>query len=410
MTGSYESLCSERRGAEGPLVPHVAVFAEQLRLQGYSKRSIGEANGLVADFSEWLKQRKIAKEEISLKRTELYLRYRALHRRPRKSDVATMRRLLKLLRDEGVIKRPPTRIEPTPMQRLLDEYAFYLRQERALAPATVVNYLPIVRGFLMQRFGKGHPQLSVIRAADVVRYVQHQVARLSPHTAKYVTKALRSFLQYARYRGDITLDLAAAVPTVANWSMAAIPRAIAPEHVRAVLAHCNRASAVGCRDYAILLLLARLGLRAGEIAFLELDDIDWEAATLNVRGKGGHVSRLPLPLEVGEAIAAYLRTGRPVSSSRRVFLRAVAPIRGFARQVTVLSVVRQAMARAGIDPPRKGAHQFRHALACEMLRQGASLPEIGQILGHRSPQTTAIYAKVDLASLHTLALRWPGGV
>jgi site-specific recombinase XerD len=224
-----------------------------------------------------------------------------------------------------------------------------------------------------------------------------------------VTKALRSFLQYARYRGDITLDLAAAVPTVANWSMASIPRAIAPDHVQAVLAHCNRASAIGCRDYAILLLLARLGLRAGEIAFLELDDIDWEAATLNLRGKGGRVSRLPLPLEVGEAIAAYLRTGRPASTSRRVFLRALAPIRGFARQVTVLSVVRQAMVRAGIDPPRKGAHQFRHALACKMLRQGASLPEIGQILGHRSPQTTAIYAKVDLASLHTLALPWPGG-
>jgi len=141
-----------------------------------------------------------------------------------------------------------------------------------------------------------------------------------------------------------------------------------------------------------------------------LDDIDWQAATLNVRGKGGHVSRLPLPRDVGEAIAAHLRTGRPVSSSRRVFLRAKAPIRGFARQTAVLSVVRHAMVRAGIDPPRKGAHQFRHALACEMLRQGASLPEIGQILGHRSPQTTAIYAKVDLASLHTLALPWPGGV
>jgi integrase/recombinase XerD len=262
----------------------------------------------------------------------------------------------------------------------------------------------------MQRFGKDRPRLSVIRAADAVQYVQHQVAHLSPHTAKFVTKALRSFLQYARYRGDITLDLAAAVPTVANWSMASIPRAIAPDHVQAVLAHCNRASAIGCRDYAILLLLARLGLRAGEIAFLELDDIDWEAATLNLRGKGGRVSRLPLPLEVGEAIAAYLRTGRPASTSRRVFLRALAPIRGFARQVTVLSVVRQAMVRAGIDPPRKGAHQFRHALACKMLRQGASLPEIGQILGHRSPQTTAIYAKVDLASLHTLALPWPGGV
>jgi len=208
-------------------------------------------------------------------------------------------------------------------ERLLDEYAFYLRQERALAPATLVNYLPIVRGFLMQRFGKDRPQLSVIRAADVVQYVQHKVARLSPHSAKYVTKALRSFLQYARYRGDITLDLAAAVPTVANWSMASIPRAIAPDHVQAVLAHCNRASAIGCRDYAILLLLARLGLRAGEIAFLELDDIDWEAATLNVRSKGGRISRLPLPREVGEAIAAYLRTGRPVSTGRRVFLRAL---------------------------------------------------------------------------------------
>jgi integrase/recombinase XerD len=410
MTESYEISCSGRRGVEGPLLPYIAVFAERLRSQGYSKRSVGEASGLVADFSEWLKQKKIAKEDISLKRTELYLRYRALHRRPRKSDVATMRRLLNLLREEGVIKQAPACPEPTPMQRLLDEYAFYLRQERALAPATLVNYLPIVRGFLMQRFGKDRPQLSVIRAADVVQYVQHQVARLSPHSAKYVTKALRSFLQYARYRGDITLDLAAAVPTVANWSMASIPRAIAPDHVQAVLAHCNRASAIGCRDYAILLLLARLGLRAGEIAFLELDDIDWEAAILNVRSKGGRISRLPLPLEVGEAIAAYLRTGRPVSTSRRVFLRALAPIRGFARQVTVLSVVRQAMVRAGIDPPRKGAHQFRHALACEMLRQGASLPEIGQILGHRSPQTTAIYAKVDLASLHTLALPWPGGV
>ena len=192
--------------------------------------------------------------------------------------------------------------------------------------------------------------------------------------------------------------------------MASIPRAIAPDHVQVALAHCNRASAVDCRDYAILLLLARLGLRAGEIAFLELGDIDWGAATLNVRGKGDHVSRLPLPLEVGEAIAAYLQRGRPTSTSRRVFLRAKAPIRGLARQTAVLSIVRHAMARAGIDPPREGAHQFRHALACEMLRNGASLPEIGQILGHRSPQTTAIYAKVDLASLHTLALPWPGGV
>jgi len=159
-----------------------------------------------------------------------------------------------------------------------------------------------------------------------------------------------------------------------------------------------------------LLLLARLGLRAGAIALLELDDIDWDSATVTVRGKGGHVHVLPLPIEVGEAIAAYLKTGRPVSTSRRVFLRAKAPVRGFKSQLAVLAVVKHALIRAGIESPSKGAHQFRHALACEMLQQGASLPEIGQILDHRSSRTTEIYAKVDLASLQTLALAWPGGV
>ena len=177
--------------------------------------------------------------------------------------------------------------------------------------------------------------------------------------------------------------------------MASIPRSIEPDHVRRVLAGCNRQSAVGRRDYAILLLLARLGLRAGEVAGLALEDIDWEAGCLNVRGKGGHRSASPLPAEVGEAIAAYLRVGRPASTSRFVFLRAKAPIRGFQSSIAALSVVRHALARASIDTPRKGAHQFRHALACEMLRQGASLLDIGQILRHRSPQTTAIYAKVD---------------
>jgi integrase/recombinase XerD len=231
-------------GAEGPLVPYVDVFTEHLKLQGYAKSSIGEVRRLVADFSEWLKQKKIAKEDISLEHTECYLRYRALHRRPKRSDVATLRRLLNQLREEGVIKQRPTRIKPTPMQRLLDEYALYLRQERALAPKTLVLYLPIIRCFLMQQFGKGRPQLSVLRAADVVRFVQQQVARLSPPTARMVTTALRSFLNFARYRGDITLDLASAVPTFANWSKASIPRAIAPEHLQAVLAHCNRASAL----------------------------------------------------------------------------------------------------------------------------------------------------------------------
>ncbi len=225
-----------------------------------------------------------------------------------------------------------------------------------------------------------------------------------------MTTALRSFLRYARYRGDIKIDLAAAVPTVANWSMTSIPRAISAEHVQALLASCNCQTAVGCRDYAILLLLARLDLRAGEVVALTLDDIDWEAGLLKVTGKRGEERPLPLPVEVGEAIATYLQAGRPHTTSRRVFLRCKAPIRGFRSSVAIGSIVRHTLERAAIDLPSKGAHQFRHGLACELLRRGASLAEIGELLRHRSPNTTALYAKVDLVALRTLALPWPGGV
>jgi site-specific recombinase XerD len=166
---------------------------------------------------------------------------------------------------------------------------------------------------------------------------------------------------------------------------------------------------MGRRDYAILLLLARLGLRSSEVAFLELDDIDWNVGQLSVRGKSGRRSELPLPPEVGKAIAAYLRRGRPDSASRRVFLRAKAPVRGFQGASGVGSIVRHSLKRAGVNAPTHGAHQFRHGLATEMLRQGASLSEIGELLGHRHPQTTKIYAKVDINALRTLALPWPGG-
>jgi site-specific recombinase XerD len=192
--------------------------------------------------------------------------------------------------------------------------------------------------------------------------------------------------------------------------MASIPRAIPPDQVRQLLASIKRHTAVGRRDYAILLLLARLGLRSGEVAFLQLEDIDWKAGRLSVQGKSGRRTDLPLPADVGRAIAAYLRRGRPTSTSRRVFLRARAPIRGFLTQSAIGSIVKHRLEHAGIVAPAKGAHQFRHALATGMLRQGASLSEIGEVLGHRHPDTTRIYAKVDLDGLRKLALPWPGGV
>jgi site-specific recombinase XerD len=251
--------------------------------------------------------------------------------------------------------------------------------------------------------------LSRLSARDVVRFVQQQAPHLHLKRAKLLTSALRSFLRYARYRGEVALDLAAAVPVVANWSMPSIPRAIGADQARRLLASIDRCTGVGRRDYAILLLLARLGLRSGEVAFLELEDIDWDAGQVSVRGKGGQRSALPLPPDVGEAIAAYLFNGRPCSSDRRVFLRSRAPIRGFMSQAAIGSIIRHALQRTGIQTPTMGAHQFRHALASQMLHHGASLKEISEVLRHRRPQTTTTYAKVDLKALRTLALPWPGG-
>jgi integrase len=185
--------------------------------------------------------------------------------------------------------------------------------------------------------------------------------------AKLLTSALRSFLRYARYRGEITLDLAAAVPPVANWSMTSIPRAIPTDQVRQLLSSVNRHTAMGRRDYAILLLLARMGLRSSEVALLELDDMDWKAARFSVRGKSGRRTELPLPNDVGKAIVEYLKHGRPRSTSRRVFLRGKAPIRGFLGQSAIGSLVRHALKRAGIQAPTMGAHQFSYVLSLIMF-------------------------------------------
>jgi site-specific recombinase XerD len=306
-------------------------------------------------------------------------------------------------------EKPSAACPRTPAERWTQAYAQHLQQARGLASATIANYVPFIRNFLEDRFGNGPVTVSQLCAHDVVSFVQRQAPRLHPKRAKVLTCALRSFLQYARYCGKTKLDLAAVVPVVANWSRASLPRAIAADQVRQLLASIDRRTAMGCRDYAIVLLLARLGLRSGEVACLELDDLDWHAGKLSVRGKSGPRGELPLPADVGQALATYLQRGRPQSPSRRVFLRAKAPRRGFRGASGVGSVVRHCLLRAGLKAPTYGAHQFRHGLATELLRQGASLGEIGELLGHRSPETTKIYTKVDLEALRTLAVPWPGG-
>jgi site-specific recombinase XerD len=400
------------RMKEGPLGPYIVSYAEQLHAEGYARQSACTQLRLVSDFSRWLGQKDLTANEVIAQHTGDYLRYRKRRGyRPRLGATAALARLLKLLREQGVIAQQSKGLATTWGERLVREFDVYLEKERVLAPATRINYLPFVRQFLTSLFGKRPVELSSLCATDVTGFVRCHAAHLNGKRVQLMTTALRSFLRFARHRGDITVDLAACVPAVASWSLSALPRALPPAQVKQVLENCNRKTAVGRRDYAMLLLLARLGLRGGEVASLNLEDIDWENGFLSLRGKAGRSSQLPLPAEVGQAIAAYLKDGRPrISSSRRVFLRARAPAVGFQSQQAVGDVVRHALARAGIDSPRKGAHQFRHGLATEMLKRGASLREIGEILRHQSPETTAIYAKVDFVSLRELATPWPGGL
>ncbi|MDO8787681.1 MAG: site-specific integrase [Sulfuritalea sp.] len=313
-----------------------------------------------------------------------------------------------LLNEQGVAAVDPA-VEPTSAERLEGEFRRYLEQERRLAPATVFNYLGYARRFLAEYCRDGEVRLDLLQAEDVVGFVQREAARLHHgKRAKLMTTALRSLLQYARYRGLIKNDLRISVPTVANWSMASLPRALSSDELQCFLASCERESAVGRRNWAILLLLARLGLRAGEVVALALDDLDWAAGELCIRSAGTRADHLPIPQDVGEALADYLCNSRPACASRRVFVRIRAPHRGFATSAAISTLVRRALARAGLDPAHKGAHLLRHTVATQMLRQGASLDEIGELLRHRNPQTTMIYAKVDLDLLRPLALPWPG--
>ncbi len=360
--------------------------------------------------SRWLGQQAITIRRVSAEYLPRYLRSRARRAQIHRGILRRETTALTSCGHDGVIRsKKVVPRSPSPVERETHAFETYLRDERMLAEATITYYVTFVREFLADRFGRGRVTLARLRAGDVVRFVQRRASQLHVKRAKQLTTALRAFLHYGRYRGDITHDLVAAVPSVANWSMPSIPRAIPAAAVRQLLASINRQTVRGRRDYAILLLLARLGLRASEVAFLELDDLNWEGGQVTVRGKRGARAVLPVPADVGAAIAAYLRHGRPRSACRRVFLRAQAPIRGFVGASAIGRVVQDALERAGVKAPTKGAHQFRHGLATQMLRRGASLTEIGEVLRHRSPETTTIYAKVDLDALRTLALPWPGG-
>jgi site-specific recombinase XerD len=391
----------------GPLASYLDAYLKRIEQEGFLPSSVPMQMYAIARFSNWLRTWQLDLHQVDEATVE-----RFLQRDPRivhGGESAPLRRFLAMLREIGVTaaKRPEPR---SCQQRFLDEYRRYLLQERGLAETSLLNYVPFAEQLLSNRFGQSDMKLSELTATDVTKFMQDRVHQWSPGRAKLLVTALRSFLRYLRHQGEISVDLAGCVPPVAVWALSTVPKFLPAGTVQRVLDHCERDTPDGKRNYAVLLLLARLGLRACEIVTLNLDDIDWDNGRITIRCKGGRWAQLPLPTDVGEAIAIYLRSGRPHCVCRYVFLRHRAPIHGFAHSITVSTIVRRALIRAGIDSARKGAHLFRHTLATDLLRQGASLDEIGELLRHRSPNTTALYAKVDLPALRTLALPWPGGV
>jgi integrase/recombinase XerD len=392
----------------GPLGPHINGFAAFLLREGYACRTVQEKCYLVMELNRWAQRRRLPLTKLD---EEQLTRFRVSsdhHRRVRRGDTCTAHQLLQYLRDLDCIPLPQEKVDKSSLGRFTRDFERYLTSERGLSPSTIREYLYYVRLFLIDRFGDKPLRVKALRSSDIHQFIVAHLKVGSRCQAKAIVSALRPFLRFLHQRGAITIDLAAMVPGVADWRLSHLPRSLPPKQVKQLLASCGR-SPLGRRNYAILLLIARLGLRANEVVRMTLDDLDWDCGEIVVRGKDQKAECMPLPSDVGEALVKYLRDVRPACSSRRVFLRMKGPRTGLKGSEAVGAIVRTALKRAGLNPEVKGPHLLRHSLATNLLRRGATLTEISQILRHNNVTTTQIYAKVDIAALRAIALPWPRG-
>jgi integrase/recombinase XerD len=389
----------------GPLAMYADGFRADLAARGYAAGSADRNLRTLAHASRWMDDQRLSAGQLSVARLEEFLAARRREGYHHALSIRAVMPLVRYLRGVGVGVPGPAAGSST-VDRLAGEYRRYLAGERALTAQVTARYTRLAREFLSACLQPGGPGLAGLPAAWVTDYVVAQCGGRRPGSAKFVVTALRSLLRFLFLAGHTRCQLACAVPTVAHWGAGSLPRALSPETVAALLASCDTATLAGRRDRAILVLLARLGLRAGEVAGLELDDLDWRAGEISIRGKGSRRERLPLPADVGEALVAYLHGGRPRVGCRTVFLRLNAPVEGLTVPA-VTAVVYRACARARL--PRAGAHRLRHSAASAMLAGGGTLTEVGQVLRHVRLETTAIYAKIDQAALRGLARPWPGG-
>jgi site-specific recombinase XerD len=399
-----------RRLKIGPHGQLIERYAARLVEDGLARHGTWRCLSLVGDLLSWIASNRSDLTDLDERTVERYLRHRGGKQSIQPGDRAALKRWLSVLRDTGTIT-PAARQPATPQDQIFEDFCDYLQRERGLAPRSIISHLPAIRRFLSEVCPAGAGDLCKISQEDVIRYIERHAQDWSPRTGKAMCWSLRAFLRYLHHRGLNPRALADCVPSMRRWKLATLPTYLSAAQVQKALDGCDRKTVMGRRDYAILLLLAKLGLRADEVATLTLDDIDWRASEMLVRAKGRQRARMPIPPDVGAAIVAYLRNGRPKSSCRRLFVRTLAPRVGFASGCAITMIARTALDRVGIEGcAHRGAHIFRHSLATELLRSGATLSEIGQLLRHESHDTTRIYAKVDIDALRTLSLPWPGGV
>jgi site-specific recombinase XerD len=400
-----------RSVVRGPLESHAVGFAAELLRQGYSPSGADQHVCFIAHLDRWMLAERVGLGGLSTLVLRRYLEERRAAGYREYLSMKAFAPLRNYLSPLGVlpVEEPVAR---GPVEELLDRYRRYLLVERGLTVGTARGYVDNVRPFVTTRRRGNTLDLAGIRAADVTGFVLSACPGRAVGSAKLIVCALRSLLRWLHLTGQLPVSLAAAVPAVAGWKLSSLPRGLEPGQLDRLLASCDRRTPTGRRDYAVMLLLARLGLRAGEVARLGLDDIDWRHGEVTIVGKGNRGEKLPLPADVGEAITAYLRHGRPAhAEGRSVFVRVHASLRALTTG-GVTMIVFDAAQRAGLR--KIHAHRLRHTAATAMLRAGSPLPEVGQVLRHRSVLSTAIYAKVDRDALSMLARPWPtvvpGGV
>jgi site-specific recombinase XerD len=396
-------MAGPRRKA-GVLASQVEGYRAWLVQRGYTTLTIRNMLKDLGQVGLWLSRQGLDADDLDEEQLKRHLSDLQTAGRRRVAGPRGLAPLLAFLREAGAVPAPAVALSP--LEALLQRYRSWMEFERGLSASTILRYENTARRFLAEQAMTGGvfaPQ--GLTGADLNAFLLRECARVSAGSAKGRVAELRSLMRFLHLCGVLPMKLGGAVPPVGGWRFASVPATMAPGDVQMLLERTACQGPVGIRDFAILMLVARLGLRSVEVARLRLGDVDWRAGEIVVRGKGRREDRLPLPADVGEALVAYLSQARPPVRSFHVFLTCKAP-RGPIRADLVGDVVERACLRAGL--PRVGPHRLRHALAADILRRGAGLTAIGQVLRHQDLATTALYAKVDFIALRRVAQPWPG--